>query len=311
MKTELLNYLICPQCKGTLCLEGGVFDKGWVKAGFLISDCGRKFPIVNFIPRFVPCDGYVESFSFEWHAHSRTQLDSFSGYNISEQQFQARIDFPLSELKGKIVLDAGCGSGRFSEVALKNGAIVIGVDLSYSVDAAFLNMSKYPSAHFIQADLLNLPFAKNNFDFIFSFGVLHHTPDTHKAFKSIAELLKPKGKISIFVYSSYNKGIVYSSAFWRFFTTKMPKRLLYYLSFISVPLYYLYKIPGLGSIGKMFFVIPMWKDWRWRVLDTFDWYSPKYQHKHTHWEVFKWFEESNLTDIKVFENEITMMGTKI
>lgn len=310
MKKELLNELVCPKCKGKLSLSDEVFFEKEVKSGYLTSSCGAKFRIENFIPRFVASDKYVQSFSFEWQMHSRTQVDSLSGYNISEEQFQARIDFPLAQLAGKMVLDAGCGTGRYSEVALKNGATVIGVDLSFSVDVAFGHMGRRPQAHFIQADIFNLPFPEEKFDFIFSFGVLHHTPDAQKAFQGLAKLLKLNGKLSIFVYSSYNKGIVYSSAFWRFFTTRLPKRALYYLSFISLPLYYVYKIPIIGSIGKMLFVIPMWKDWRWRLLDTYDWYSPRYQSKHTHWEVFKWFEESGFRDIKIFENEVTMMGIK-
>lgn len=310
MKKELLQYVVCPKCKGTLRIEDEIIEDGEIKSGYLMSKCGERFNVINYVPRFVSADNYVSSFSFEWQAHSKTQVDSLSGHDISLRQFKERIDFPLSELAGKLVLDAGCGTGRYSEVALKNGAIVIGVDLSYSVDVAFRNAGMYPHAHFIQADLLNLPFPDNIFDFIFSFGVLHHTPNAQKAFENTAKLLKKSGKMSIFVYSSYNKGIVYTTAFWRFFTTRLPKRVLYCLSHISVPLYYLYKIPVLGNIGKMLFVIPMWKDWRWRVLDTFDWYSPKYQSKHTHWEVFVWFERSGFNNIKIFENEITMSGIK-
>lgn len=311
MKKELLAYVVCPECKGKLKVKDEVCENSEVKSGLLFCDCGENFRIIDFIPRFVSSDNYAESFSFEWQMHSHTQVDSSSGNDVSWRQFEKRVDFPLSELSGKLVFDAGCGTGRYSEVALKNGATVIGADLSYSIDVAFNNMRKYPNAHFIQADLMNLPFYENTFDFILSFGVLHHTPDAKKVFQSIAKLLKTSGKMSIFVYSSYNKGIVYSSDFWRFFTTRMPKRLLYGLSFISVPLYYLYKIPLLGNIGKMLFVIPMWKNWRWRVLDTFDWYSPKHQSKHTHWEVFEWFKKAGLSDIEIFENEVTMMGTKI
>jgi len=311
MKKELLEYIVCPGCKGKLDLRAPVYERGQIKSGELVCSCGRSFKVMNFIPRFVAGDDYVKSFSFEWQRHSKTQVDSLSRHNVSQAQFKSRVDFPLSALKEKLVLDAGCGTGRYSEVALKNGATVIGVDLSYSVDVAYANMGEDPNAHFIQADIMNLPLREKTFDFIFSFGVLHHTPDARKAFACVAKLAKPGAGFSMFVYSSYNKGIVYSSAFWRFFTTRMPKRLLYALSFISVPLYYLYKIPVIGSLGKMLFVIPMWKDWSWRVLDTFDWYSPKYQSKHTHWDVFKWFCESDFRDIRIFENEVSMMGTKI
>ena len=104
--------------------------------------------------------------------------------------------------------------------------------------------------------------------------------------------------------------IVYSSAIWRSLTSRLPKRLLYYLCFIAAPLYFVYRIPLIGHVGRAVFVIPMIPDWRWRVLDTFDWYSPRYQSKHTHWEVFRWFEEEGMTDVKVLPGEITMLGRK-
>ena len=314
MKKELLEILRCPSCKGNLKLQVDESENSRIKEGGLSCNCGNKFKITKYIPRFVASDGYVNSFSFEWNIHRKTQLDSAnknnSMRNTSESAFQKCVDFPLAELKDKLVLDAGCGMGRYSEVASKFGANVIGVDYSFAVDEAYENIGKRPNVQFIQADIFNLPFASETFDFIFSFGVLHHTPDCQNAFKQLPPLLKTNGSISMYVYSRYNKAIVYTSAFWRFFTTKLPKRLLYLLCHISVPLYFLYKVPVIGNIGKMLFVIPMIPDWKWRILDTFDWYSPKYQSKHTHAEVFEWFKDTGLSNISIFENEVAMMGTK-
>ena len=180
---------------------------------------------------------------------------------------------------------------NLERIKSKYGAEVIGVDLSFSVDSAYKNLPQWTNIHFVQADLFALPFASETFDFIYSFGVLHHTPNCGRAFRQISKVLKVGGKLSLFVYSSYNKAIVYSSAIWRCLTTRLPKRLLYYLCFVAVPLYFLYRIPLIGHISRAIFVIPMIPNWRWRLLDTFDWYSPKYQSKHTHWEVFRWFEE--------------------
>ncbi|MBL7129787.1 MAG: hypothetical protein ISS45_00035 [Candidatus Omnitrophica bacterium] len=45
-------------------------------------------------------------------------------------------------------------------------------------------------------------------------------------------------------------------------------------------------------------------------MDTFDWYSPKYQSKHTYAEVFEWVKDTGLLDVSIFENEVTMMGIK-
>lgn len=314
MKKEFVDILRCPVCAGRFSLKNASETAGQIKEGTLECSCRKIYPITNYIPRFVPDDSYVDSFSFEWKLHRKTQLDSANKNNrmknVSENAFQNRIDFSLQQLKGKIVLDAGCGMGRFAEVAAKYGATVIGIDYSFAVDAAFGNIGQLPNVHLVQADVFKPPFAPETFDFIYSFGVLHHTPDCETAFKRLPPLLKKGGKISIFVYSSYNKAIVYTSAFWRFFTTRLPKKLLYLLCHIAVPLYYLYKIPVIGNIGKMLFVIPMIPDWRWRVLDAFDWYSPRFQSKHTHAQVFRWFKEAGLSDISIFDNEITLSGLK-
>lgn len=311
MKNKLLNWIVCPSCKGKLeVILQEENDKREIKEGSLYCQCGKYYPIKDYIPRFIENNQYVNSFSFEWRMHKKTQLDSANRNRISEKAFQAQIGFPLEGFKGKLVLDAGCGTGRFTEIVAKYGGTVVGFDLSDSIEVAIENIGFRKNTYLIQADVFNLPFRDNTFDFIYSFGVIHHTPDCKKAFKQLPGLLKKGGGISIFVYSSYNKGIVYTSNFWRAFTTRLPKRLLYYLCFVSVPLYFVYKIPILGDISKMLFVISMQPNWKWRVLDTFDWYSPKYQSKHTHAEVFRWFDEEGLRDIKIFDGEVCMMGTK-
>ena len=310
MKRRLLDFLVCSVCNSQFSLIPVTTEKEEVLLGTLRCPCGKEYPIVNGVPRFVKNDNYLNSFSLEWSIHQKTQLDSYNSKPVSEMQMKNCLSFDLNSLAGKLVLDAGCGVGRFAEVAAKYGAEVVCVDLSYAVEAAYRNIGKLKNIHIIQADIFELPFKSETFDLVYSFGVLHHTPDAKKAFSSIVKFMKPLGVISIFVYSSYNKAIVYSSAFWRMLTTRIPKRLLYYLSYVSIPLYFIYKIPVVGAIGKMIFVIPMWDNWKWRVLDTFDWYSPKYQSKHTHWEVFNWFEENGLKDIRIFPGEVTMSGTR-
>lgn len=310
MKKRLIDFLICPSCKKEMVLLPQVIEGDEVVSGILKCGCGENYNIKGGIPRFVKTDEYVGSFSFEWQVHKDTQLDSCNRDALSENQMKERLDFDLADLKGKLVLDAGCGVGRFAEVAAKYGAEVVCADLSYAVESAYNNIGKLENIHIMQADILKLPLKPAVFDLVYSYGVLHHTPDAKFSFSEIAKFVKTKGTISIFVYSSYNKAIVYTSNFWRIFTTRIPKRLLHLLSFISVPLYYLYKIPVIGNIGKMIFVIPMYEDWRMRVLDTFDWYSPKYQSKHTHWEVFKWFRDNGIRDIKIYSNEVTMSGVK-
>lgn len=310
MKPGLLDFLCCPECNEPFFLKDEVYEKNEIKEGLLACGNAHKYKIVNFIPRFVKADAYSSSFSYEWTHFSETQLDSKIGKNLSERQFQGRIDFPLNQIKGKFVLDAGCGMGRYAEVVKKYGGTVVGIDLSYAVDAAFKNIGFQDNVHIVQGDIMNPPFKKEIFDFIYSFGVLHHTPDAQGAFKCLTRYLRRSGKFSLFVYDSYEKAIVYSSDFWRKITVRLPLRVLYYFCFVSVPLYYLYRLPLIGHFLKAIFIISMRPEWEMRWLDTFDWYSPKYQSKHTHAEVFQWFVQMGFKDIKIFDYGVTMQGTK-
>ncbi len=319
MKEKLLEILICPVCKSGLELKNTKVENGEIKEGKIIcKSCDSEYPVFNYIPRFVKNDKYVDNFSFEWNLHRKTQLDSFSGTDESEETFKKRTGFDTGNLKGKLVLDVGCGSGRYSEVAGKYGANVIGIDLSYSVDAAFKNLGSKKNIHIIQADVFELPFKEEIFDYIFSIGVLHHTPNTQKAFKCLPKFLKSGGEIAIWVYS--NEGFdtkVYNkiSDFYRLFTTKMPKGLLYRLSYVSLltyPLktYPLKKIRFLTSIAYLIFPASDHPIRAWRILDTFDWYSPKYQWKHTYNELILWFKESGLKGIKTLDSPVAVRGKK-
>ncbi len=314
MKEELLKILVCPECKGGLDLKDTMIENNEIEKGRLIcKSCGAEYSVLDYIPRFVKNDKYVDNFSFEWTLHRKTQLDSFSGTDESDNSFKERTGFDPESLKDKLVLDVGCGSGRYSEVAGKYGATVIGVDLSYSVDAAFANLGFKKNINIVQADVFALPFRDGIFDYIFSIGVLHHTPSTQKAFKCLPKLLKPGGEIAIWVYP--NEGFntrVYNkiSDFYRLFTTKLPKKLLYRIAYVSLPLYYLKKIKPLTSFGYLVFPASDHPDREWRVLDTFDWYSPKYQWKHTYHELASWFKGSGLTEIKALGVPVAMKGVK-
>ncbi len=80
-----------------------------------------------------------------------------------------------------------------------------------------------------------------------------------------------------------------SSRMQRLVTTRLPTRWLYALCHAAIPLYYLYRIPLFYPL-RLLTKIAMDPDPEWRVLDTFDWYSARYQWKHTYAEVRSWFE---------------------
>lgn len=311
MKRSLLHLLCCPDCNDPLTLKVAREIGGDVTDGTLgCARCCRGFPVINSIPRFVGEDAYTDAFSLEWNVHRTTQMDGASGATDSEDRLRATLNMPLEHLEGKLVLDVGCGTGRFAEIVLKHGGQVVGVDLSFAVEAAQKNVGRHPNMHIVQADLFRMPLRLDAFDLVYSLGVLHHTPDCRKAFAQLPKHVKPGGRIVITVYSVGNKVYIASTNFWRRFTTHLPKRLLYLLMHMAAPLYYLYRIPGLYHLGMAIFPINMDRRWRWRVLDTFDCYAPRYQSYHTYPEVFRWFQEEGLSDIRINEPAVTVSGRK-
>jgi ubiquinone/menaquinone biosynthesis C-methylase UbiE len=96
-------------------------------------------------------------------------------------------------MNGKWVLDVGCGSGRFAEVALSSGAHVVALDYSSAVDACYTNLRHHENLHVIQGDIYSLPFAPSTFSFVYSLGVLQHTPDVAKAFATLPPIVSGGG----------------------------------------------------------------------------------------------------------------------
>lgn len=107
-------------------------------------------------------------------------------------------------LKNKKVLEIGCGLGSHSQMLAERGSKLTAIDLSdKSIYATNRRLElKGLEADVFQADCENLPFADNSFDYIWSWGVIHHTPDTEKAAKEIMRVLKPRGQLDIMVYNN-------------------------------------------------------------------------------------------------------------
>jgi SAM-dependent methyltransferase len=310
VKRALLAWLRCPECQAVLTLRESGANVDDIDSGSLTCAQGHQFPVVGGVPRFVQQDAYTQSFSYEWQRFRHTQLDSFTGRHDTRDRLQASLNFPLDELPGKLVLDAGCGMGRFAEVVHQFGGEYVGLDYSFAVDAAQENVGHLAGIHLVQADIFRLPFADATFDLVMSLGVLHHTPDPRRAFGSLPRVVKPGGRLTITVYDAGNKVYVLNSRFWRRFSTRMPRRALHLLSYAAAPLYYLWTLPVLGWLLRSAAFISLERDWRWRVLDTFDWYSPRYQSWHNHHEVFGWFKENGLEQIEVLAPSVSQIGLK-
>ena len=165
-----------------------------------VSPTGKSYEVKNNIPRFVTGDNYADSFGFQWNTYTRTQLDSQNGNNISESRLKAFLGTHLSELKGKNVLEVGCGAGRFTEILLKYGAHVHATDLSNAVEANYKNFSGREHYQIAQADLYGIPYPFESFDLVLCIGVVQHTQDPVKSISTLYQYVKPGG---ILAYDQY------------------------------------------------------------------------------------------------------------
>ena len=306
-RAELAGVLRCISCGQALAIDG---------LGYRCPHCGKSYPERNGVASFVDSGAYADSFGFQWQRYNRTQLDS-DECRESESDFRKRTGFTPAELNGKLVLDVGCGMGRFAEVATRWGARVVGVDLSAAAQVAARNLADRDFVA-LQADAFALPFALESFDYIYSIGVLHHTPDCERAVKGLPQFLKPGGYLAVWLYSGYNKWYRFSDLY-RKVTSRMPPRVLHGLLSVAVPTLNavdagLRVIPLIGKpmAGAVHHVFPVNRHPRreWRVLDTFDWYSPQYQSKHTYEQVFRWFESCGMEDLHVVDVPIAVRGRK-
>jgi SAM-dependent methyltransferase len=307
LSAEVLELLRCPSCRGALKQQG---------EGYVCPGCTREFPVERGVTRFVTADNYADSFGFQWQRYARTQLDDAAS-DQSDKDFRRKTGLTPEELKGKLVLDVGCGMGRFAEVATRWGGRVVGVDLSAAAEVAARNLADREFVAF-QADVFALPFAPESFDYIYSIGVLHHTPNCEQAVKALPQYLRPGGILAVWLYSAYNPWYRFSDVY-RKVTHRLPAKTLHGILRVVVPAVNavdstLRVVPGVGRplSGLVRHVFPVNRNpnRQWRVLDTFDWYSPQYQSKHTYEEVFRWFESCGMEDLHVVEVPVSVHGRK-
>lgn len=316
MRNELLDVLRCPQTGERFTLKAAEYQDSQVRSGWLVAERGvTQYPIRDFIPRFVPESNYADNFGMQWNLFRQTQLDSYSGQPITSNRFWKATAWSPDELRGKWVLDVGCGSGRFAEVVLEAGAQVVALDYSSAVDACYANLNHHPNLHVVQGDIYALPFVKRFFPFVYSLGVLQHTPDVAKAFAALPSMVAEGGCLCVDFYERSWKSRLLPKYWLRPLTKKMPKEELFkYLQYwipkmlpVSMLLDH---IPVVGSLLKRLVPVANYKGilpltekqlQEWALLDTFDWLSPQFDNPQTAAIVHEWFQQAGLEDIAVLK----------
>ena len=342
MKKEILKLIVCPACKKDFSLK--VFDgiNEEVEDGLLVCECGQFFPVTNYIPRMLSGDlrpllyeqfpdffskykdlippekltnqstresesksKTSKSFAYEWEKFSKMLPEWKKNFDFYFQPIKDK-DY----LKGKTILEIGCGKGRHTFYASQVAEEVVAVDFGRAVDVAMLNNSDAKNIYFIQADIYNLPFRNNFFDFVFSIGVLHHLPTPEQGFNKILNLLKSGGGVLIYVYHSFSKMtfkyyLLKPVNLFRTLTTKISYNSLYILCYPIAFLSYIililpYKL-FFRRIIKEGWPLGAYADYPFQVIlnDTFDRFSAPIENRYSKEQIAKWYKNAGLRDINI------------
>jgi len=200
-------------------LNHPVTQKCWY--GFLTDEMGnRKYLIAEGVARITENEEFYNSwinsknlninefqaeesvsfFDFEWN------LFPFVN-NEKELQFRGfdRYQIKAEDIKGKLLLDAGCGAGTSSEYFLKKGANVVSVDLSNAINVAAKKLYSYKNWNGFKADITKLPFPDNYFDYVHCEGVIQHTHNSFETVKELVRVTKVGGHIAAWHYTKPKK----------------------------------------------------------------------------------------------------------
>jgi 2-polyprenyl-3-methyl-5-hydroxy-6-metoxy-1,4-benzoquinol methylase/uncharacterized protein YbaR (Trm112 family) len=316
MRRALLDILVCPVCEGErpLSLAADAKDSDEVIEGTLsCSGCDRQWPVQGGIPRFVDAaENYARGFGYQWRLWREVQIDRLNGHDLTESRLLHDTAWEAGWIDGKLILDAGCGAGRFSDVLGTLGARVVAIDLSEAVEACRTTCAHHGAAfECVQASIFALPFRKACFEGVHCTGVIQHTPDPRRIIETLPLYLRPGGRLA---YNFYEKGLARRLQFikygLRLITPSMkPASLLWLTRFLVAVFFPLtlvlnrirfvrYIIRFLPICASHFPPLTLGQQYRWTLLDTFDWYNPRYEISQDHREVAEWLRGAGVTGVE-------------
>lgn len=299
MKPNAIDFFVCPECHADLKVD--TFDTAEILEGHLIcTGCEETYPIRKGVPRFVGGEYYADTFGRQWNRWDQTQLDSQNKTGIFDARFRRWSGWDPDRLQGQTVVDCGCGPGGYIDIAKKTAGTVIGFDLSSAIDAAYRNHGDAPNVHLAQGDIFKPPVRRDIADKLFTFGVVQHTPDPERAYRSLVPLVKPGGEIAVWVYRKPK--VPTPTYIMRRFTAGMPepgatKFIEWYVPKAMKISGALGSVPGIGKMLRKIVPVADYRDrldltpeqhMEWARMDTHDGLITRYTYPQSRADLRRW-----------------------
>jgi ubiquinone/menaquinone biosynthesis C-methylase UbiE len=247
------------------------------------------------------------SFDYQWRNIPE------GAYLLPDDRFKGSVgeiildemDTSRERLEGLLVLDAGCGNGRWTYGFLKLGCRVVALDYARSgcVSTKY-NTKEFQHIHVIVADILHIPLREEVFDVVFCWGVLHHTGDIERSFQNVSKPLKRGGVLHIYVYGP------------KALRVKILRKVLSLLSYDSRLALIRALTPIINRFPKLRVVVPLSSS----VHSSFDVYSPSINDESSEGYIASLFKKNGFKSVRrmyprwcnaKFSQDIHMQGEKL
>lgn len=256
----LVPLLVCPACGDRLFFRPDARTPADGVLAHIQASCAEAYPVIDGIPRLLlpPHRADLVRAKTKWFEASLERLSLaerwrsgragpdaiVAGFDYEWMRFRYNRPIEAREIfelyfdlvpsdhfaPDRVVLDAGCGAGRWACEVAARGPRVIAVDLGLSVEIARVNAGETTRIACVQADLLNVSLAASSVDWAYSLGVLHHLRDPDRALRQVARAVRPGGTVLVYVYYALDqRGRAFRLAFRivdavRRVTSRLPRR---------------------------------------------------------------------------------------
>ncbi len=251
----------------------------------------------------------AERFGFLWEREARETPPEAFHYRL----LCSRL--PPGHLRGR-VLDAGCGAGidTLHLAEAHDGGLVVGIELSEAGARLARHRTRHlANARVVQGDLQRLAFNDAAFDFVYSYGVLHHLMSPERGFQELVRVLKPGGVMAIYVYEDFQRrapierAALAAANSLRALTTRLPVRLLFAGCWVASPLivlscawpaHLLAQVPAFSAVSRR---IPFHHGTTpWSLVgDLFDRFAAPIEHRYNASELADWFTAAKLEAVQL------------